>query len=54
MKNIFLDLTLKLSDKIYTWAHFKRYSKNKRFCVCASKEIKNFNKQFLKNRKFIN
>ncbi len=54
MKNIFLDLTLKLSDKIYTWAHFKRYSKNKRFCACASKEIKNFNKQFLKNRKFIN
>jgi len=46
MKNIFLDLTLKLSDKIYTWAHFKRYSKNKRFCACASKEIKNFNKQF--------
>lgn len=54
MKNIFLDLTLKLSDKIYTWAHFKRYSKNKRFCTCASKEIKNFNKQFLKNEKFIN
>tara|TARA_X000000950_G_C13824002_1_gene623156 strand:+ start:1021 stop:1185 length:165 start_codon:yes stop_codon:yes gene_type:complete len=54
MKNIFLDLTLKLSDKIYTWAHFKRYSKNKRFCACASKEIKNFNKQFLKNEKFIN
>ena len=54
MKNISLDLTLKLSDKIYTWAHFKRYSKNKRFCACASKEIKNFNKQFLKNEKFIN
>tara|TARA_B100000900_G_scaffold317095_1_gene276078 strand:+ start:632 stop:796 length:165 start_codon:yes stop_codon:yes gene_type:complete len=54
MKNIFLDLTLKLSDKIYTWAHLKRYSKNKRFCACASKEIKNFNKQFLKNEKFIN
>ena len=54
MKNIFLDLTLKLSDKIYTWAHFKRYSKNKRFCACASKEIKNSNKQFLKNEKFIN
>ena len=54
MKNIFLDLALKLTDKIYTWAHFKRYSKNKRFCACASKEIKNFNKQFLKNEKFIN
>jgi len=54
MKNIFLDLTLKLSEKIYAWAHLKRYSKNKRFCACASKEIKNFNKQFLKNEKFIN
>tara|TARA_Y100001936_G_C15905269_1_gene575494 strand:- start:397 stop:561 length:165 start_codon:yes stop_codon:yes gene_type:complete len=54
MKNIFLDTVLRLSDKIYTWAHLKRYSKKKKFCACASKEISNFNKQFLKNEKILN
>ncbi|MFL2525067.1 MAG: hypothetical protein ACJ0Q7_01005 [Pelagibacteraceae bacterium] len=54
MKNLFLDLTLKLSDKIYTWAHLRRYSKNKKFCACASKELVNFNKKFSRNEKFIN
>ena len=54
MKNLFLDLTLKLSDKIYTWAHLKRYSKNKKFCACATKELENKNKKFSRNEKFIN
>ena len=54
MKNLFLELTLKLSDKIYTWAHLRRYSKSKRFCACASKEIANFNNKFSKNEKSLN
>ena len=54
MKNFFLDLLLKYSDKIYTWAHFKRYSKNKKFCACASKGITKFNKKFLSNQTSLN